>query len=153
MAIENRNLAGGTRLVARFKKQEYACTVKLVVEGQDPLKKVYVLEHDGSEHKSPSAAGSAVMGGVACNGWRFWSVAGQQSTSVERPAKTAAKGSKRKAKPGNGGQLIKPLDDQADVPEGSVRYFCSGCMAGFNVDDGTEPVTCPEGHSAELTDL
>jgi len=146
MTIENRNLTPGTQLVARFKKEQHTCTVE---QGEDD-KLVFVLG-DGSRHKSPSAAGSAVMGGTACNGWRFWSVEGQQSTSsiaVERPAKTAAKGSKRKAKPGNGGQLIKPLDDQAGVPEDSVRYFCSGCMAGFNVDDGSEPVTCPEGHPA-----
>jgi hypothetical protein len=29
---------------------------------------------DGTEHRSPSSAGKAAMSGVACNGWRFWSV-------------------------------------------------------------------------------
>ena len=65
--IENRELAAGTRLVARFKKEARTCEV---VETADGLR--YRLD-DGSEHKSPSSAGKAVTGG-ACNGWRFWSI-------------------------------------------------------------------------------
>lgn len=30
---------------------------------------------DGREFKSPSVAGSAVMGAKACNGWKFWRIA------------------------------------------------------------------------------
>ena len=30
------------------------------------------LTHDGTTHTSPSAAGSAVRGGKATNGWIFW---------------------------------------------------------------------------------
>ncbi|HET7738334.1 MAG TPA: hypothetical protein VFK32_07155 [Tepidiformaceae bacterium] len=32
---------------------------------------------DGTFYSSLSAAGSAVMDGVACNGWRFWSIDGE----------------------------------------------------------------------------
>ena len=67
--IEDRNLAPGTRLVARFKKVEYHATV---VEGEKGGL-CYRLD-DGREFKSPSAAGNAITG-KACNGWRFWSLA------------------------------------------------------------------------------
>ncbi len=61
--IANRNLEPGTRLVASYKKQAYVCAVE---EGEDG-KLAYVLA-DGKRFTSPSAAGSAVMGGTACNG-------------------------------------------------------------------------------------
>ena len=64
--IEDRNLAPGTRLVARYKKVEYHATV---VEGETGGLR-YRLD-DGREFKSPSAAGSAITG-HACNGWVFW---------------------------------------------------------------------------------
>jgi hypothetical protein len=67
MAIENRNLPVGTRLVANYKKTRFVCTVEA---GEEEGALAFVLE-DGSRHKSPSAAGSKVMGGTACNGWRF----------------------------------------------------------------------------------
>ena len=69
MAIKDRNLSVGTKLTATYKKQRYTA---LVVEGEEG-KLRYRLE-DGREFKSPSAAGSAVMGGNACNGWNFWSL-------------------------------------------------------------------------------
>jgi hypothetical protein len=89
MPIENRELAVGTRLVARYRKAERTCEV---VQTDDGLR--YRLD-DGTEHKSPSSAGKAAMGGVACNGWRFWSVAG---TEPARKAK-ADKSAKAKTEP------------------------------------------------------
>ena len=90
MSIEDRNLKPGTTLVARYKKQEHRAEV---VEGEKG-NVLYKLE-DGREFTSPSAAGSAVMGGVACNGWRFWSVEG-----AEEPKATKAKPkAKAKAEP------------------------------------------------------
>lgn len=68
--IEDRNLKAGTALVARYKKKEYRAKVVAGKHG-----KVLYRLSDGREFKSPSAAGSAVMGGVACNGWRTWSLA------------------------------------------------------------------------------
>jgi len=73
MAITDRDLSEGTRLVARYKKQTFVCTVEKEAIGG---KLAFVLE-DGRRFKSPSAAGSAVMGNIACNGWRFWSVEGE----------------------------------------------------------------------------
>jgi hypothetical protein len=83
MPLENRNLEPGTALVARYKKQEYRAEL---VAGEDG--KVLIRLEDGRQFKSPSAAGSAVMGGVACNGWRFWSLAGAEEA---KPAKAPSK--------------------------------------------------------------
>ena len=68
MAIENRNLEPGTKLIARYKKEEYRAEVVAGEEG----KPKYRLA-DGREFKSPSSAGTAITG-KACNGWAFWSV-------------------------------------------------------------------------------
>jgi hypothetical protein len=46
----------------------------------------------GKEYGSPSAAGSAVMGGVSCNGWRWWSVEGAE-TKPKATAKATPKAS------------------------------------------------------------
>ncbi len=127
MTIQDRDLKAGTRLVARYKGQEYSATV---VEGEEGGIR-YRLE-DGREFKSPSSAGSAVMGGSACNGWRFWSVAGGADTVAEAPKKKT----KRGANPGNG--LIQRMEDG--------RYFCSACMEAFDAPAGVEPLGCPQGH-------
>ncbi len=79
------NLEAGTRLVARYKHEEHTAEVVASEDG----KTRYRLA-DGREFKSPSAAGSAVMGGIACNGWRWWSIEGE--TSVPSPASRQASG-------------------------------------------------------------
>lgn len=85
MAIDGRQrgqLVPGTRLTARFKGEEYGAAV---VEGEGGRTR-YRLD-DGREFRSPSAAGTAVMGGTACNGWRFWSVVEPSSTPTALTAK------------------------------------------------------------------
>jgi len=128
MAIEDRNLKAGTKLVARYKGKEYTAEVVKTEEGLR-----YRLE-DGREFKSPSSAGSAIMGGSACNGWRFWSVAGAEAKPKKEPRKAA-----KKADPGNG--LITRLEDG--------RWFCSACQEPFEAPAGVEPQGCPKGHSPE----
>ncbi len=130
MAIEDRNLAAGTKLVARYKGKEYTAEV---VETEEGLR--YRLE-DGKEFKSLSSAGSAVMGGSACNGWRFWNVAGSEKA---KPKKTSKKAAKENANPGNG--LIERMGDG--------RYFCSACQEAFDAPKGVEPQGCPKGHRPE----
>jgi hypothetical protein len=127
MALEDRNLAVGTKLVARYKGKEYTAEV---VEAQEGLR--YRLE-DGKEFKSLSSAGSAVMGGSACNGWRFWSLEGGEEAKPKKAAKKAAKAS------GNPG--FKRLDDG--------RYFCDSCMEAFDAPKDVTPVGCPKGHRPE----
>lgn len=89
MSIENRNLKAGTKLVARFKGKDYEAEV---VRTKDGLR--YRLA-GGKEFKSPSSAGSAIMGGNACNGWRFWSLAGSEPSPL---AKSVTKTQPRPAK-------------------------------------------------------
>jgi len=120
MTIEDRNLAIGTKLVARYKGKDYTAEV---VETEEGLR--YRLEN-GKEFKSPSSAGSAVMGGSACNGWRFWSLEGQEP----KP--------KAKAKEAQS-------TDFRRIPGG--RAWCNGCAAAFKVEAGTTPTVCPEGHT------
>lgn len=141
MSIEDRNLKTGTKLVATYKKQEFTCTVKGTKDGLR-----FVLD-DGREFKSPSSAGSAVMDGSACNGWRFWTPAsGSAKIGPKGDAKTKAKKApaRKKAHP-----AFAPMDDQTGATEGNVRYFCSACMDAFDAPDGVQPTGCPDGHPAE----
>jgi hypothetical protein len=92
----------------------------------------FVLE-DGKRFKSPSSAGSAVMGGTACNGWRFWTVEG------EAPAATEGDEQAPKAtKPTRSRKLIYKLPNQKGVEEGKVKYFCDACQKAFLVEAGAE---------------
>jgi hypothetical protein len=95
--IEDRILQVGTRLVANYKKQTYVCTVESAEEGEGI---VFALQ-DGKKFKSPSVAASAVMGGQAANGWRFWSVEGAEprpASAKTEPKIRAARGKKASSK-------------------------------------------------------
>jgi hypothetical protein len=143
MPITNRDLPEGTRLVAKYKKQAFVCTVEEDAEG----KRTYVV--DGKAFASPSAAGSHVMGGTACNGWRFWTVEGEEPQATEKPAQPKANGAKAR-KPA---KLISKTPNQKGVPEGEVRFFCNACMSSFTAPAGTAPEACPEGHRADDAEL
>ncbi|MGD0205280.1 MAG: hypothetical protein ABSB57_02400, partial [Dehalococcoidia bacterium] len=101
----------------------------------------YRLE-DGREFKSLSSAGSAVMGGVACNGWRFWSVAGEGKAPAPQKERKPAK---REAQT----QGFHRLPDEKGDAEGTARYFCDACMEAFEAPAGEEPATCPKGHQPD----
>ncbi len=136
MAIEDRNLAVGTKLVARYKGHEYDCIVT-AREGDNVGYKMECPDHPdlhGQEFKSLSSAGSTIMGGNACNGWRFWSVAGSEEAKPKSKAKK-----KTKANSGNG--VIERMGDG--------RYFCSACQEPFEAPEGVEPQGCPKGHRPE----
>src|SRR5688572_29810482 len=155
MAIEDRNVPIGTRLVANYKKQTFVCTVEAEGEGL-----AFVLE-DGSRHKSPSAAGSRVMGGKAVNGWRFWSVEGAAPAKTEK-AEKPEKVTKARTPGGSRGPRLKSkssatkkakttatlyrMKDQENVPAGQAMWFCRACMDGFLFEGDTEPEACPQGH-------
>jgi hypothetical protein len=138
MAITNRDLPVGTRLEATYKKVRYVCTVEADEEG----KPKFVLE-DGKQFKSPSSAASAVMGGSAANGWRFWSLEGEAPTApADKPAtEPNAKAFKLfKRVPGTG------------LEEGQYRIWCQACQKSF-VTTEAEPSACPEGHHADDPEL
>ncbi len=87
MPLERRNLEIGTMLRARYKGKERTCEVVQTADGPR-----YRLD-DGREFASPSSAGKAAMGGVSCNGWRFWSIEGTEkpkrtpTAKADKPAK------------------------------------------------------------------
>ena len=82
MAIENRDLEPGTKLVAKYKKEEYRAEV---VAGEGGKAKYQLA--DEREFKSPSSAGTAITG-KACNGWAFWSIETQdEKPPEEEPSK------------------------------------------------------------------
>jgi hypothetical protein len=130
--IENREIAVGTVLVARYRKADRTCEV---VETPDGLR--YRLD-DGSEHKSPSSAGKTVTGG-ACNGWVFWSVQGTEPAPRAREPK-AEKQPKVKA-PAKAKATKKPKSaKKAKQPKGKAMraratdvasYGCGACGATF----------------------
>jgi rubrerythrin len=143
MAIQDRNLVVGTRLVARYRKQTYVCTVE-AGEGDEGV--AYVLE-DGKRFKSPSAAGSHIMGGKAVNGWRFWSLEGEAPEATEAEEKPAkAKGRKPR-------KLLFKVPNQAGAGAGNTRWFCSACMGGFVAEGEDEPQVCPKGHRIDDPEL
>ncbi len=127
MPIENREIAAGTVLVARYKKADRTCEV---VETPDGLR--YRLD-DGTEHKSPSSAGKAAMGAVACNGWVFWSVQGTEpaprTSKAEKPAKAKTPA---KAKAGKKPKAAKkPKGKAMRAAASGDSYGCGACGATF----------------------
>ena len=135
MAIEDRNLKLGTRLVANYRKQAHACMVEKTEEGDGVL---FVLE-DGRKFKSLSSAARAVMGGKAVNGWRFWSVEGTEP-------KARQGGDEPEAQAVTAKRLVYRVPNQKGIAEGQSRWFCRACMKGFVVEGDQQPEVCPEGH-------
>ena len=84
MAIENRDLEAGTKLITRYKKEDYKAKVVAGEEG-----KVKYRLADEREFKSLSSAGTAITG-KACNGWAFWSVETQDEKPSKEDPKTKA---------------------------------------------------------------
>ena len=154
MPITNRELAPGTILTGTLKKTVHQAEVVETLEG-------IRYRVNGKEYKSPSAAASAIMGGIACNGWKFWSVQGGETplTEAERVAMAvqvvkrprtatapAAEAPKmRKAAPPKRIKLIKSMPN-AKAPEGMARWWCSSCMESFNHAFGETPEACQHGH-------
>ena len=144
MAIENRNLPVGTKLWANYKKQRHVATVEA---GEEEGSLVYVLE-DGTKHKSPSAAGSKIMGGKAVNGWRFWTVEGEEPAMTEK-----SKPEKKSRDQKKQNKTFFKTPSQGNAPEGKTTYFCSACMKAFAYDSTDEPEACPEGHRNDDPEL
>lgn len=154
MPIENRNLEPGTRLVATYKKQRVAAEV---VEGGFKLTDVGeglgVFDLD-TVYKSPSSAGSAIMGGIACNGWRFWSLEGEEAPTAPTQARQPAKnGSAAAPAAPKGRKVLSRVPNQKGVPEGHLKIWCNACMKSHVVEGSTVPETCPEGHGGTIDEF
>ena len=139
MAIEDRNLTVGTRLVASYRKQAHVCMVERAKDGEGVL---FALE-DGRKFKSASSAASTVMGGKAVNGWRFWSVQDAEPQGKEgggeKPETQAAKPKR----------LVYRVPNQKGIAEGQSRWFCRACMKGFVIEGDGQPEACLAGHRAD----
>ena len=120
MAIEDRNLTVGTRLVANYRKQAHACMVEKAEEGEGVR---FALE-DGRKFKSPSSATSALMGGKAVNGWRFWSVQGAEPKTKEGGEKPETQAAKSK-------RLVYRVPNQKGIAEGSEPLVLSRLHEGL----------------------
>jgi hypothetical protein len=127
--IENREMAAGTVLTARYRKADRTCEV---VETPDGLR--YRLD-DESEHKSPSSAGKAVTGG-ACNGWVFWSVQGTEPApraSKPKAAKEPKAKAPAKSKAGKTAKGAKKTKGKAvrAASKSDASYGCGACGQTF----------------------
>lgn len=124
MSIEDRSLNPGTVLVARYKKRDHRCEVVKAEDGKVAYKV------GGKTYTSPSAAGTAVMGGVACNGWRFWTVEG-----TEKP--------KSAAKPKAATKATKPATRAKNAPKTAKRNTRARKVAGGRNGEASTPVEEP----------
>lgn len=122
MPIENRDLTAGMVLKARHKGTEHTCEVVKTKDGPR-----YRLRN-GKEFSSPSSAGMHITGGVAVNGWRFWSLDGDlkpPSANSEKPKKARArKTAKNKRK-----KAAKKKVARAAAK--GVSYGCGACGKTF----------------------
>jgi hypothetical protein len=143
MAITIRDLPVGTKLTASYKKQTYICTVEAGEEGK------IVFAVDVKHYSSPSSAGSAVMNGTACNGWRFWTVAGEEPRATEAPV--PAKATKPANSKSSATKLIKRIPG-VGLQKGERRFWCLACQKSF-VTTEEDPQACPEGHRTDDADL
>ena len=145
MAIENRNLEARTKLIAKFKKEEYRAEVIAGKEG-----KVKYRLADGKEFKSPSSAGTAITG-KACNGWAFWSVEPDSSQSETEESENSeeldegSEGTETVEQPHIAG--FRRVANQKGIEEGEVRLYCDSCKKSFTVSAGDPAEQCPEGHT------
>src|SRR5687768_15441364 len=115
MAIENPKMNAGETLVATYKKNEH----RVLVVGDEETGFGYELDN-GTIYKSLSSAGSAVMGGTACNGWRFWTRESEKAAKAEAGSETATK-PKRSAK-SKVVSVVRKMKVQTGTPEGQAKY-------------------------------
>ncbi len=149
MAIENRNLEPGTKLIAKYKKEEYQAEV---IAGEEGEKVKYRLA-DGREFKSLSSAGTAITT-KACNGWAFWSLeTGSAPTETPEPESSEGQG-----EAGEDAQTpaqspavgFRRVPNQKGVGEGEVRLYCDACQKSFTASSDQQPESCPEGHGPDV---
>lgn len=89
MSIENRTLTTGDRFVATYRKERF-----VALYDQLEPKKPFTLDEGprlvGDRFSTLSDAGKKIMGGIACNGWRFFN-RDDGSTPAPAPKTTRAK--------------------------------------------------------------
>lgn len=142
MAVTDRdNLAAGTKLVAIHKGTRHEC----VFDGEK-------FHYNGIAYASPSKAGSAACGGTSVNGWRFWTPDGDFEEKAPREPRVAGTRTGGIAARSKTVRFIERMKNQANVPDGFVKFWCSSCMAAFTVAVGEPSDPCPNGHPARIED-
>ena len=167
MAIENRNVEPGTKLIARYKKEEYRAEV---VAGEGGKAKFRLA--DGREFKSPSSAGTAITG-KACNGWAFWGLdhgaspemestteaqtpTGEtEDTTAEPPDSTEDSEPEPESTYVTAGEeftnpaatpSFRRVPNQRGLADGMVRLYCNTCQKSFTTAADQRVDACPAGH-------
>ncbi len=128
-ATQRKAMAAGQTLTAKYKGAEHTAEVVADADG----KLLYRLA-DGGEFKSPSAAGSHIMGGIACNGWRFWSVEGSAGGHKAKPAAaTGAPTGAAKPKAATVAEAQEPASTTASTAPAPAkgRTSCAACGKHF----------------------
>jgi hypothetical protein len=155
MTITNRNLEAGTRLVGRYKGKTTVCLVEAGEEGSV----VYRLEGKDKTFKSLSAAATEITKGPI-NGWKFWTVEGEETAKPEATKASAMTTSdKKEGKPARRTRrratykVIHVHENQDDLTQGEVRWVCDACIKSFLMPAGEEPTECPNGHRVDDPDL
>ena len=148
MTIENRDLEPGTKLIAKYKKEEYRAEVVTGEEG-----KVKYRLADGREFKSLSSAGTAITS-TACNGWAFWSFAEPDGAQAgpEKPENSEGPGEaseETEAPEQTSAVEFRRVPNQKGVDEGQVRLYCESCQKSFTAPVGGPAETCPDGHGPQ----
>ena len=129
MAIHNRSLEIGTKLVARYKKVEYHAEV---VAGENGKVRYKLDDGSGSlSFKTPSGAGQHIRGGKATNGWAFWSLAGAATTMAPATPTVGTEGPADVADEESPVQATKPprkasTGHPAPKPKGRGRNWRKG---------------------------
>ena len=145
MAIENRTLEAGTKLIAKYKKEEHRATV---IAGEE--EKLNYRLVDGREFKSLSSAGTAITN-KACNGWTFWSVEPEDALTEPQEPETQRERNETSEETETGDQTPKPVfrrvPNQKGVGEGEVRLYCDTCQKSFTEPVGEPAEQSPEGHT------
>ena len=174
MAITNRNLEPGIKLIARYKGNTYH---GLVTDGEDRQVRYQLTPHHGKEYKSLSSLGTAVTG-KPCNGWAFWSIdSSETGVGAATPEVDAAESAPAEvtefpevallegaASPGELAETTYlPLEEedapptttgsfrrvpnQKGVPNNYMRVYCDTCRSSFNAPMFEAVTACPQGHS------
>lgn len=176
MPINDRNLTAGTELAARYKGEIYSCTVIAAQDGgvayrlHDFTKDNDAIVRSDGAHidlGTPSAAGTAVLNGQACNGWRFWSLKDELAAPKEPKVKTpkAAREPRvpkpkvvrepkvrtprvKKGATAKSSAVFFKTEKQTNVPEGQERWWCNACADAFYLPlNSAEPDACAKGHT------
>ena len=140
--IPNRNLQAGTKLVGRYKKQNHTCEVV----DQGGRLHFKVDGKDDQVFKSPSAAGTAVTG-HACDGWTFWSLAGESRLEPKAQAEPVKDKAKAEEAPAETPAIpsthkVIRLPNQSGAGKNMTRWHCLTCHKGWQAPNSGKTPKC-----------